>query len=49
MPLATLIKPKNALGSKDIQRQLLIQKILEFANGKGAIALKGQGGKPIIF
>ena len=40
--LLALLKPKNALRSKDTFRQLVVEEMLELANGKGAIALNRQ-------
>jgi hypothetical protein len=34
------VKPENALSAKHVGGQLVIQKMLEFANVEGAIALK---------
>ena len=43
------LEPQNSLSPKDCLRHLIIQKALELADHKGAIALKGNGHKPIIF
>ena len=45
--LGAFLKPEDALGPKDRFRQLIIEEILKLANGKGAIAGKGEGGEPV--
>jgi hypothetical protein len=47
MALGAFVKPENALGTKHDLGQLVVEKVLKLANGKGAIAGKGQGCKPI--
>ena len=49
MTLRTFFKPENAFGTKDVVGQQIIQKMLEFTNGEGAIAFKGERAKAIIF
>ena len=49
MTFGAFVEPENALGAEDGLGQLIVQKMLKLANGKGAVALKGEGGKPIHF
>ena len=48
MTLGTFVKPENALGSKHILRQLVIQKVLELADIKGPVTVDRHGSKAII-
>lgn len=43
------LKPKNSLSSKHILRKFFFQKMFELLELKGAIALKRDGHKTIIF
>ena len=45
-PLA-FVEPEDAFCPKHLCRQLIVQKILEFAQSERAIAFEGQGGEPI--
>lgn len=47
MPLGAFVKPENAFGPENILRQLIVEEVLELTDGKGAIALKRNRGKPI--
>jgi len=38
--VAAFVKPEDTFGTKDRGRKLIVEKVLEFADGKGAIALK---------
>jgi hypothetical protein len=47
MALGAFVKPENALGPKHRLGQQVVEKVLKLANGKGAIAGKGQRREPI--
>lgn len=47
MAFGAFIKPENALSPKDRLRQLVVEKMLKLANGKGTVTLEGEGRKPI--
>ena len=40
MSALTLLEPEDSLGTKNLLRQLIVEKVLELAEGKGAITLK---------
>ena len=48
MALLFSLEPENAFGAKDFCRHLGRQKVLEFGQVEGAIALKGHRDKPIL-
>ena len=47
--VATLafVEPEDALGPEDPRWHLVVEEVLELAQGEGAVAAEGQGGEPL--
>ena len=46
MAALTFVEPEDPLGAKHFGWQLVVEKVLEFAQGKGAFGRKGERRKP---
>jgi hypothetical protein len=47
VPLRAFVKPEDAFGAEDRGRQLIVEEVLEFLDGKGFIALDRNRGEAV--